>query len=138
MQALLEIPYPTNELRLFYGTHKRAIITRSIERDLRNSLGTNNSKKIANTKSKEFSSRTCQSGLVYRGATSCSTHDCWRLDLLLVSNGQIYQAHAFLKGINSPRYNPPLHNGKKKQSCVHCKGDHFPSMCEIITAFRRG
>ena len=40
---------------------------------------------------------------------------------------------AFLTGIKGTRNNPPPYNRKKKQSCVYCKGDHFPSVCEVVT-----
>ena len=39
----------------------------------------------------------------------------------------------FYAGIKGTHSIPPPHNGKKKQLCVYCKGDHSSSVYDIVT-----
>jgi len=87
--------------------------------------------------SEEFSSRTCQSGLVYRGATSYSTQGNTSVGDWILYWWTVGQTHHILRHSSweSEEHvtSPPPYNGKKKQSCVYCKGDHFLSVCEVVT-----
>ena len=42
-----------------------------------------------------------------------------------------YSTVSFYAGIKGPRINPPS-NGKKKPLCGYCKGDHSPSVCDVV------
>ena len=47
-----------------------------------------------------------------------------------------YPTALFYAGIRGSRFNPSS-NGKKKPLCVYCKGDHSPSMCEVVSDVQR-
>ena len=150
MQTLLELPGPTNELsslRLFYDsveTHIRGLSSLGVSKESYGTLlvpivlaklSVPTRKNLAREHSnldwsidnhqaailKEI--RVMETGFYTSDAQSSTTKGS-------------YPTASFYAGIRGSRFNLSS-NGKKKPLCVYCKGDHSPSMCEVVSDVQR-
>jgi len=124
MQALLEIPGPVNEfpsLRLFYDSievHIRGLSSLGVSKEcygapiILGKLPVPIRKKLARERANlDWSIDELQTAILK--------------EIRVLETG-FYTSDQYIFHWNQG--NPPLYGGKKKQSCVYCKGDHSPSI----------
>ena len=145
MQALLELPSPTNELsslRLFYDsveTHIRGLLSLRVSKEsygalllpiILAKLSVPTRKNLAREHSNlDWSIDDLQAAILKEirvMETGFYTSDAQSS----TAKGS-YSTASFYAGIKGSRINPPS-NGKKKPLCVYCKGDHSPSVCDVV------
>lgn len=147
MQALLEIPSPINELtslRLFHDSveaHIRGLSSLGVSKESYGALlvpiilgklpiptRKNLAREHANL---DWSIDELQAAILKE--IRVLETGFYTSDQLSSTPSGSHSTASFLTGIRGARTNPPPYSGKKKQSCVYCKGDHFPSACDVVT-----